>query len=132
MSSRTRWRRRPPATGGICAARWRSSRSIKGVDCLWRTGWVSDRAAAFLATGRPVITEDAAVGRHLPPESGFMEIRTLEEAREAIERTLRDWPTLSRQARACAEECFEGDARDDTAREMLWTERSRPVASKIG
>ena len=80
---------------------------IKGVDCLWRTGWVSDRAAAFLATGRPVITEDAAVGRYLPEESGFMEIRTLEEAREAIERTLRDWPALSRQARACAEECFE-------------------------
>ncbi len=39
---------------------------IKGVDSLWRTGWVSDRAAAFLATGRPVITEDAAVGRYLP------------------------------------------------------------------
>ena len=81
---------------------------IKGVDCLWRTGWVSDRAAAFLATGRPVITEDAAVGRYLPAESGFLEIRTLDEARAAIERTLRDWPALSRQARACAEECFEG------------------------
>ena len=81
---------------------------IKGVDCLWRTGWVSDRAAAFLATGRPVITEDAGVGRYLPAESGFLEIRTPDEARAAIERTLRDWPALSRQARACAEECFEG------------------------
>ncbi len=81
---------------------------IKGVDCVWRTGWVSDRAAAFLATGRPVITEDAAVGRYLPAESGFLEIRTLEEAREAMERVLRDWPALSRQARVCAEECFEG------------------------
>ena len=90
--------------------------AIKGVDCLWRTGWVSDRAAAFLAMGRPVITEDAAVGRYLPAESGFMEIRTLEEAREAVERTLRDWPVLSRQARACAEECFEGTK---TLRKML-------------
>jgi hypothetical protein len=81
---------------------------IKGVDCLWRTGWVSDRAAAFLATGRPVITEDAAVSRYLPAESGFTEIRTLEEASAAIERTIRDWPALSRCARACAEECFEG------------------------
>ncbi len=31
--------------------------AIKGVDVNWRTGWVSDRAAAFLALGRPVITE---------------------------------------------------------------------------
>jgi hypothetical protein len=90
--------------------------TIKGVDCLWRSGWVSDRTAAFLAMGRPVITEDAGVSRHLPKESGFMEIRTLEEAREAIERTLRDWPTLSKHARACAEECFEGTK---TLRRML-------------
>ncbi len=89
---------------------------IKGVDSLWRTGWVSDRAAAFLATGRPVITEDAAVGRYLPKESGFMEIRTLEEARDAIERTMRDWPALSRLARLCAEECFEATR---TLRRML-------------
>ena len=74
----------------------------------WRTGWISDRAAAFLATGRPVITENAAAGRYLPEASGFMEVGSLEEAREAVERTLRDWPALSRQARACAEECFEG------------------------
>jgi len=31
--------------------------SIKGVDVAWRTGWLSDRAAAFLALGRPVVTE---------------------------------------------------------------------------
>ncbi len=82
--------------------------AIKGVDVLWRTGWISDRAAAFLATGRPVITEDAAAGRYLPEASGFMEIGTLEQARAAVERTLLDWTALSRQARACAEECFEG------------------------
>ena len=81
--------------------------TIKGVDCLWRTGWVSDRAAAFLSTGRPVIPEDAAVGRYLPAESGFMEVSTLEAARDAVQRTLRDWPALARQARACAVELFE-------------------------
>ncbi len=77
---------------------------------------MSDRAAAFLATGRPVVTEDAAVGRYLPPESGFMEIHDLAAAREAVERTLKDWPILSRQARACAEECFEATR---TLRRML-------------
>lgn len=90
--------------------------TIKGVDVRWQTGWVSDRAAAFLATGRPVITENAGVGRYLPTESGFMEVGTLEEARAAVERTLRDWPVLSRQARVCAEECFEGTR---TLRRML-------------
>lgn len=82
--------------------------AIKGVDCAWQSGWVSDRAAAFLAMGRPVVTEDAGVGRYLPPESGFFEIHSLEEAREALARIVKDWPALSRQARACAEECFEG------------------------
>lgn len=82
--------------------------TIKGVDCLWRSGWVSDRAAAFLATGRPVITENAAVSRYLPADSGFMEIDSLEAAREALQRTVRDWDALSRRARATAQECFEG------------------------
>src|SRR5437660_4317790 len=45
--------------------------AIKGVDVLWRTGWLSDRAAAFLALGRPVITEDTGAGKYLPHESGF-------------------------------------------------------------
>ncbi len=90
--------------------------TIKGVDTLWRSGWVSDRAAAFLAMGRPVITEDAAVSRYLPDDSGFLEIDSLEAARAAIERTIRDWPALSRRARATAEECFEGTK---TLRRML-------------
>lgn len=82
--------------------------TIKGVDCLWQSGWVSDRAAAFLSSGRPVITEDAGVGQNLPEESGFFEVSTLEEAREAVERSVRDWEAISRRARACAVECFEG------------------------
>src|SRR5256886_14470890 len=36
--------------------------AIKGVDVAWRTGWISDRASAFLALGRPVITEDPGAG----------------------------------------------------------------------
>lgn len=82
--------------------------TIKGVDCAWQSGWISDRAAAFLSSGRPVITEDAGVAQNLPEESGFFEVSTLEEAQEAVERSLRDWPAISRHARACAEECFEG------------------------
>ncbi len=81
--------------------------TIKGVDCLWQSGWLSDRAAAFLATGRPVVTEDAGVGRHLPAGSPFYEVNDADEAAGALNRIGREGPALSRAARTCAEECFD-------------------------
>jgi hypothetical protein len=81
--------------------------AIKGVDVRWRTGWISDRAAAFLALGRPVITEDTGAARYLPEESGFHFVRDVDEAEAAVKEVLADWPRLSRQARACAEEIFD-------------------------
>ncbi len=81
--------------------------AIKGVDVAWRTGWLSDRAAAFLALGRPVITEDTGTGKYLPPESGFRFVRNVDEAEAAVTEVLRDWPRLSRQARSCATEVFD-------------------------
>jgi len=81
--------------------------AIKGVDVAWQTGWVSDRAAAFLAMGRPVITEDTGAAKYLPSESGFSFIRNIDEAETAVKDVLHDWPLLSRQARACAAEVFD-------------------------
>jgi hypothetical protein len=81
--------------------------AIKGVDVAWRTGWLSDRAAAFLALGRPVITEDTGATRYLPPHSGFRFIRSIDAAETAVKEVLRDWPRLSKQARACAVEVFD-------------------------
>jgi hypothetical protein len=81
--------------------------AIKGVDVAWRTGWVSDRAAAFLALGRPVITEDTGAQRYLPLESGFRFIRSAAEAERAVREVLRDWSRLSKQARGCAVEVFD-------------------------
>jgi hypothetical protein len=81
--------------------------AIKGVDVAWRTGWLSDRAAAFLALGRPVITEDTGARKYLPPESGFFFVHDLETAEAAAKEVVADWPRLSRQARACAAETFD-------------------------
>jgi hypothetical protein len=81
--------------------------AIKGVDVAWQTGWVSDRAAAFLALGRPVITEDTGATRYLPTETGFRFIRDIDEAEMGVKDVLGDWPRLSRQARACAVEIFD-------------------------
>ncbi|MEY2525753.1 MAG: hypothetical protein QOE73_524 [Verrucomicrobiota bacterium] len=81
--------------------------AIKGVDVAWRTGWLSDRAAAFLALGRPVITEDTGAAKYLPSENGFLFVNGLEEAAVAAKKILSDWPRLSKQARACAVEVFD-------------------------
>ena len=81
--------------------------AIKGVDVAWRTGWVSDRAAAFLALGRPVITEDSSAQRYLPAENGFRFIRSVAEAETAVREVLQDWSRLSKQARQCAAEVFD-------------------------
>jgi hypothetical protein len=81
--------------------------AIKGVDVQWRTGWVSDRAAAFLALGRPVITEDTGAAKYLPRESGFYFVNGVENATGAVKEVLADWPRLSKQARRCAVEVFD-------------------------
>ena len=81
--------------------------AIKGVDVMWRTGWLSDRAAAFLASGRPVITEATGAGKYLPRESGFHFVAGLDEAAAAVERVIADWPRRSRLARKCAVEVFD-------------------------
>jgi hypothetical protein len=81
--------------------------AIKGVDVNWRTGWVSDRAAAFLALGRPVITEDTGAAKYLPAESGFFFVDNVAEAADAAGRVLRDWPRLARDARRGAVDVFD-------------------------
>jgi len=81
--------------------------AIKGVDVAWRTGWLSDRAAAFLALGRPVVTEATGAEKYLPSESGFRFVQGAHAAETAVKEVLRDWPRLSRQARNCATEVFD-------------------------
>jgi hypothetical protein len=81
--------------------------AIKGVDVSWKTGWLSDRAAAFLAMGRPVVTEDTGAARYLPSASGFHFVGDLENAATAIEDLLANWPRRSREARASALEVFD-------------------------
>ena len=81
--------------------------AIKGVDVSWRTGWLSDRAAMFLALGRPVITEDTGAAGFLPARSGFSFVKDVAEAEAAAREVLLDWDRLSREARECAMSVFE-------------------------
>jgi len=83
--------------------------AIKGVDVAWQTGWMSDRAAMFLAMGRPVITEETGAAKYLPRESGFRFVNDLESACAAVNEVIADWPRLSRQSRAVAVELFDSE-----------------------
>ena len=77
------------------------------LEAIMGSGWLSDRAAAFLALGRPVVTEPTGAERLLPKDSGMLFVSNLEEAVEAARRVLKDWPVLSKAARATAVECFD-------------------------
>jgi len=81
--------------------------AIKGVDVAWRTGWLSDRAATFLASGRPVVTEETGAAKYLPAKSGFHFVTDATGAVEAVEEVLSDWPRQSKRARECAVEIFD-------------------------
>lgn len=81
--------------------------AIKGVDVAWRTGWLSDRGATFLALGRPVITEDTGAGKYLPAKNGFRFVSGIDQAEAAVKEVLGNWERLSRQARSCAVEVFD-------------------------
>ncbi|PWU10715.1 MAG: hypothetical protein C5B47_01805 [Verrucomicrobia bacterium] len=81
--------------------------AVKGIDTYLQTGWISDRAATFLAMGRPVITENTGASLYLPQDSGMLFVANVEEAAEAVGRVLQDWDHLSQMSRECAVKYFD-------------------------
>jgi hypothetical protein len=69
-----------------------------------RTGWFSDRSAAYLACGRPVILQDTGFSDHLPSGEGLFAVDTADDAAAAIEQITRDYPRHARRAREIATE----------------------------
>lgn len=81
-----------------------------------RTGWLSDRSVAYLASGRPVLAEDTGFSDHLPAGEGLLTFRSMEEAVAGAAEIDGHYSHHSKAARALAEECF-GSRR--TLRAML-------------
>ena len=88
----------------------------KDVNVRLASGWFSDRAACYLAAGRPVITQDTGFGRFLPTGEGLFAFRTQEDAVAAFATLAADYESHARSARRIAEEYF--DARR-VLRDML-------------
>jgi glycosyltransferase involved in cell wall biosynthesis len=72
-----------------------------------RSGWFSDRSAAYLAAGRPVITQETGFSSSLPVGEGLLAFSTLEDAVGAVDEVNRDYDRHSRAALSVAREFFD-------------------------
>jgi GT2 family glycosyltransferase len=71
-----------------------------------RTGWFSDRSATYLASGRPVVTQDTGFGSVLPTGEGLFGFDSLEAAVEAVREIDADYARHASAAREIAREHF--------------------------
>jgi len=72
-----------------------------------RSGWFSDRSAAYLASGRPVVTQETGFSDNIPIGEGLFSFSTLDEAVAAVEEVESRYDFHCRAARAVAEEYFD-------------------------
>ena len=68
------------------------------------TGWFSDRTAAYLASGRPVVVQATGFDAALPVGMGLLTFRSPAEAQDCIARIEADYPAHCDAARAIAAE----------------------------
>jgi hypothetical protein len=73
------------------------------------TGWFSDRSAAYLASGRPVVLQDTGFSRHLPTGEGLFAVNDMAEAAAAIAEIEADYGRHARKAREIARDCLDAD-----------------------
>ncbi|MDH5535534.1 MAG: hypothetical protein OEZ08_08195 [Betaproteobacteria bacterium] len=73
------------------------------------SGWFSERSAAYLASGRPVVVQQTGFRRWLGATAGVAAFSTLEEARAALEEVASRYPYHCRAAREVAREWFDSD-----------------------
>jgi hypothetical protein len=81
----------------------------KDMNVRLRSGWFSDRAASYLAAGRPVIEQDTGFGDVLPLGPGLHAFRTVDEAADAVRTIEADYGRASRYATEVAREYFAAD-----------------------
>lgn len=75
-----------------------------------RSGWISDRTACFLASGKPAIVQSTGFEQRLPTGTGLLAFSTVAEAIEALQRVQEDYMRHAHAARRLAEEHFDSDA----------------------
>ncbi len=71
------------------------------------SGWFSDRSAAYLAMGRPVVVQDTGFSDFLPIGMGLLAFRSPQEALTAIGHLKQDYVGHCRAARTLAQDYFD-------------------------
>jgi hypothetical protein len=71
------------------------------------SGWFSDRSAAYLASGRPVVTQATGFEHWLPTGEGLFAFDSLDSAAHALDTIAADYPRHAAAARRIAEEYFD-------------------------
>jgi hypothetical protein len=74
-----------------------------------RSGWFSDRTAAYLAAGRPALVQDTGIGGDLLPRAGLLTFGSLDEAVAGAEAIAADPSGHAAAARAFAEDRLDSD-----------------------
>ena len=67
-----------------------------------RSGWFSERSACYLASGRPVITQDTGFSTWLDCDRGVLSYRSQEEALEALDSVVGSYEVHAEAARELA------------------------------
>jgi len=81
----------------------------KEQNVFFRTGWFSDRSATYLASGRPVITQETGFSEVLPTGAGLYAYSNVDEAASAVEAVCSDYALARTAARELAREYFSSD-----------------------
>lgn len=74
-----------------------------------RGGWISDRSVCYLASGKPVVTQDTGLEAELPANRGFWTYSTLDEGILAVQDVAGDYARQATLARALAVDLFDSD-----------------------
>jgi hypothetical protein len=74
-----------------------------------RSGWFSDRSAAYLASGRPVVLQDTGFADHLPTGDGLFQFSDAASAVDALARCASDLRHHASAAKAVATEHLRHD-----------------------
>ena len=91
---------------------WRSRGEFtvaKDMNVRQRSGWFSERSAAYLAAGKPVITQETGFSKFLPTGIGLYAFRVLDDIPPAVEAINSDYQKHSNAAKEIAAEYFDAE-----------------------
>lgn len=74
------------------------------------SGWFSERSAAYLASGRPVVTQETGFSEWLPTGRGLFAFNNADEALAALDEVEADYERNAIAARQIVEDHFDSDA----------------------